>query len=88
MLEKNPQQTDDVDKKSSDQESSQNSPVRTHFIQIYIVSMHQNGRDTHVRQVKIFGPRAHGTFSEKRTQFGCEVPRFQTIQMSQFSTIR
>ncbi|KAL7551197.1 hypothetical protein ACHAWF_014395 [Thalassiosira exigua] len=38
-------------------------PLRTHLVQICILSMHQNGRDTHVRQVKIFGPRdrGHGT---------------------------
>jgi anaphase-promoting complex subunit 10 len=33
------------------------SPLRTFFLQIAIVAMHQNGRDTHVRQVKIFAPR-------------------------------
>ena len=32
-------------------------PVRAHFIQICVVAMHQNGRDTHIRQVKVFGPR-------------------------------
>ena len=79
---------DEVDGKNSEQQASQKSPVRTHFIQIYIVSMHQNGRDTHIRQVKIFGPRAQGTFPERRAQFGCEVPAFQTVEMSQFSTIR
>lgn len=26
-------------------------------LQIGILSNHQNGRDTHVRQVKVFGPR-------------------------------
>jgi anaphase-promoting complex subunit 10 len=31
--------------------------LRTFFLQIAIVAMHQNGRDTHVRQVKIFAPR-------------------------------
>ncbi|KAL7526080.1 hypothetical protein ACHAXR_001305 [Thalassiosira sp. AJA248-18] len=35
-------------------------PMRTHLVQICILSMHQNGRDTHVRQVKIFGPRDYG----------------------------
>jgi len=29
--------------------------VRTHLIQIEVVSMHQNGRDTHVRQGKHYG---------------------------------
>ena len=32
--------------------------LRAHFLQICIVSMHQNGRDTHVRQCRVFGPRA------------------------------
>lgn len=31
--------------------------VRTHLIQISIISMHQNGRDTHIRQVQLYGPR-------------------------------
>ena len=31
--------------------------LRAFFLQICVVSMHQNGRDTHVRQAKIFGPR-------------------------------
>mmetsp|Transcript_11420 Transcript_11420/g.17433 ORF Transcript_11420/g.17433 Transcript_11420/m.17433 type:complete len:339 (-) Transcript_11420:2378-3394(-) len=35
-------------------------PLRTHFVQIGVTSMHQNGRDTHIRQVKIFGPREDG----------------------------
>ena len=32
------------------------SPVRAYVLQIAILSNHQNGRDTHVRQVKLFGP--------------------------------
>eukprot|EP00934_Nitzschia_sp_Nitz4_P008278 Nitzschia sp. Nitz4//scaffold11_size288233//144615//145424//NITZ4_000773-RA/size288233-processed-gene-0.226-mRNA-1//-1//CDS//3329534071//8268//frame0 len=31
--------------------------LRTHLIQISILSMHQNGRDTHIRQVQLYGPR-------------------------------
>jgi anaphase-promoting complex subunit 10 len=31
--------------------------IRTFFLQICFNSMHQNGRDTHVRQVKVYGPR-------------------------------
>jgi len=37
------------------------NPMRTHLVQICVLSMHQNGRDTHVRQVKIFGPRDYGS---------------------------
>jgi len=31
--------------------------VRVHLLRISIKSMHQNGRDTHIRNVRIFGPR-------------------------------
>ena len=31
--------------------------VRARVLQILILANHQNGRDTHVRQVKVFGPR-------------------------------
>ncbi|CAM9819070.1 unnamed protein product, partial [Heterosigma akashiwo] len=34
-------------------------PLNTFLIQVCIISMHQNGRDTHIRQVKIFGPRRY-----------------------------
>eukprot|EP00123_Amoebidium_parasiticum_P002607 comp13868_c0_seq1/m.9628 comp13868_c0_seq1/g.9628 ORF comp13868_c0_seq1/g.9628 comp13868_c0_seq1/m.9628 type:complete len:190 (-) comp13868_c0_seq1:103-672(-) len=30
--------------------------VRGHVVQIAILANHQNGRDTHIRQVKIYGP--------------------------------
>ena len=32
------------------------SPVRAYVLQIAVLSNHQNGRDTHIRQVKLFGP--------------------------------
>ena len=32
-------------------------PLRTFTIQIQCISMHQNGRDTHVRAIRLFGPR-------------------------------
>jgi len=31
--------------------------LRTNVIQIAILSSHQNGRDTHIRQVKVYAPR-------------------------------
>jgi anaphase-promoting complex subunit 10 len=34
-------------------------PLTTFCLQIAMVAMHQNGRDTHVRLVRIFGPRRH-----------------------------
>jgi hypothetical protein len=53
--------------------------------------MAQNGRDTHVRQVKLFGPRG-GSDAEPikapLTGFALGLPRFQSVELSQFSTIR
>ena len=31
--------------------------LRAYLVQLAVLSNHQNGRDTHVRQLKIFGPR-------------------------------
>lgn len=35
-------------------------PVRGHVLQISIEAMHQNGRDTHVRAVRLYGPKEDG----------------------------
>lgn len=32
--------------------------LKTFFLQIAILGNHQNGRDTHLRLVQVFGPRA------------------------------
>ena len=34
------------------------APLRAFFLQVCVASMHQNGRDTHVRQCRVFAPRA------------------------------
>lgn len=31
--------------------------LRAFFVQLAVLSNHQNGRDTHIRQIKIYGPR-------------------------------
>ena len=75
--------------------------VRTHLIQISVISMHQNGRDTHIRQVQLYGPRTAATMpsfhdepnsasglarnSDKRRHFDED---FSTVAMSQYSTVR
>lgn len=51
-------------------------PLRTHFLQIRVMSMHQNGKDTRIRQVCIFGPN-------KNAQ-----DQFKTIEMQQFAVLR
>lgn len=57
--------------------------LRAHIVQIRVLSSHQNGRDTHVRQVKIFGPRQSDTKG-----FGTELSRFTSIEFQQFASIR
>jgi anaphase-promoting complex subunit 10 len=57
--------------------------LRTHLIQIQIISMHQNGRDTHIRQVKVFGPR-----TSPRVMGNCTLDMFQSLEMQQFALLR
>ena len=60
--------------------------LRAHFIQVCVVSMHQNGRDTHIRQVKVYGPRqpdAHHMLPATGISGG-----FSTLEFSQFDQVR
>ncbi|KAJ8602418.1 hypothetical protein CTAYLR_001218 [Chrysophaeum taylorii] len=56
--------------------------LRAFFLQVCVVSMHQNGRDTHVRQAKIFGPRTPIDTCDPNG------PQFTTTQMTRFSVLR
>ena len=47
-----------IDCKQCNNEEDYDRYVRAHLIQIRITAMHQNGRDTHIRLVKLFGPRS------------------------------
>ena len=57
--------------------------LRTHLVQVRVLSMHQNGRDTHIRHVKLFGPRA--SFP---VMGGVCLDRFHTSEMQQFAVLR
>lgn len=57
-------------------------PVRMFMIQIAVISNHQNGRDTHMRQIKIHSP------TEGRGIANCNIGNFSSIKFQQFSTIR
>eukprot|EP00592_Proboscia_alata_P015650 CAMPEP_0194396566 /NCGR_PEP_ID=MMETSP0174-20130528/125061_1 /TAXON_ID=216777 /ORGANISM="Proboscia alata, Strain PI-D3" /LENGTH=561 /DNA_ID=CAMNT_0039192649 /DNA_START=9 /DNA_END=1694 /DNA_ORIENTATION=+ len=59
-------------------------PVRAHFIQICVVSMHQNGRDTHIRQVKIFGPKNIRNNRVLSTRMPCFAPAVDEQPDSEF----
>eukprot|EP00172_Hildenbrandia_rubra_P004439 Plantae.Rhodophyta-Hildenbrandia_rubra.ctg8986.p2 GENE.Plantae.Rhodophyta-Hildenbrandia_rubra.ctg8986~~Plantae.Rhodophyta-Hildenbrandia_rubra.ctg8986.p2 ORF type:complete len:265 (+),score=41.40 Plantae.Rhodophyta-Hildenbrandia_rubra.ctg8986:907-1701(+) len=53
--------------------------IRTHMLQLIIHSNHQNGRDSHIRQIEVLGPiqQSVGTTS-----------RFSSIQFQMHETIR
>ena len=55
--------------------------LRTHFIQVAILANHQNGRDTHIRQIKIYTPRRH------LGQHMCQ-QEFTSVAFQQYATIR
>ena len=31
--------------------------MKTWLLQLAVISNHQNGRDTHIRQIRVYGPR-------------------------------
>jgi hypothetical protein len=39
--------------------SSGKPRLRAYMLQVVVLSNHQNGRDTHIRQLKVFGPRRY-----------------------------
>ena len=53
-------------------------PLRTWFVQVCVVAMHQNGRDTHIRQVRVFGQR----------QAPAALAAGETTEFTQFQCIR
>tara|TARA_B110000977_G_scaffold49146_1_gene66710 strand:+ start:366 stop:965 length:600 start_codon:yes stop_codon:yes gene_type:complete len=77
---------DDDEKTENDlhknKKQSTGAPLRAYFIQLAVLSNHQNGRDTHVRQVKIFGPR-----TSPMAMLGNGVS-FTTNEFAQFATVR
>lgn len=59
-----------------------NRPIRTFMIQIAVISNHQNGRDTHMRQIRIHSPIQGRKYPLEGAG------KFTTIDFQQFSTIR
>jgi len=57
--------------------------VKTLCLQIAIIANHQNGRDTHLRQVKVWGRRRDATSST-----GAISDAFTSPTMQQFASIR
>ncbi|CAB9530966.1 promoting complex subunit 10 [Seminavis robusta] len=65
------EEDDDEDMDDEEDPSRKNHPkrvVKAHLIQISILSQHQNGRDTHVRQVQLYGPKTNSAAALRRVQ--------------------
>jgi len=66
----------------TDPTSSSATAIRAFMIQIAVLSNHQNGRDTHLRHIKIHSPVCDATGSTRRQ------PTFTTVDMQQYAVIR
>lgn len=61
--------------------------IKTFFLQICIIAMHQNGRDTHVRQVKIYTPQTDISCTLKHVWENIPVKE-DSVLWNQFDCIR
>ncbi|KAI3662588.1 hypothetical protein MP638_000698 [Amoeboaphelidium occidentale] len=69
----------DIDLRVDDGDEGEGSePLQAHFVQISILTNHQNGKDSHVRQVKIY--------SRDSDSENMETP--QTMEFQHFSVMR
>lgn len=55
-------------------------PIRTFMIQIAILSNHQNGRDTHLRRIKVRAP--------VQDISSAKIPKFTSPELLQYAFIR
>eukprot|EP00850_Spirogloea_muscicola_P002480 SM000009S23609 [mRNA] locus=s9:995061:996626:- [translate_table: standard] len=56
--------------------------LRAFLVQLAIMSNHQNGRDTHVRQIQVFGPRSDAVISPAHPL------HFVTPEFTMYSCVR
>ncbi|XP_041359428.1 anaphase-promoting complex subunit 10-like [Gigantopelta aegis] len=61
---------------------SSDKPIRTFMIQVAVLSNHQNGRDTHIRRIKIRSPAQPSDISVTR------LPNFTSRELQQYAFIR
>ena len=55
--------------------------LRAHFIQVAVLANHQNGRDTHIRLIKISTPRRH-------LGQHMNLPEFTSVSFQQYACLR
>lgn len=70
------------DNENGDEPSQLIKYLKTHFLQLRILTMHQNGRDSHIRQIKILGPRLSQSCG------GYTVDDFKSERMCEMAVIR
>jgi anaphase-promoting complex subunit 10 len=80
--------------------STSREPIRAHLIQIAIISNHMNGKDTHVRGIRVFSPKpfvlTSSCFSLQvltpvyihRLDLEDDLLPFRTVAFQQHETIR
>lgn len=56
--------------------------LKAFFVQVAIISNHQNGRDTHIRQIKVFGP------THEATEFHGGHLQFNDPQFAAYACVR
>lgn len=60
---------------------SPGKPLKTNFIQICILTNHQNGRDSHIRQIEIYGP-------SKNIASCLDSPEFHSSEFLMYDSVR
>ena len=60
---------------------TEETPLKAFLLQVVVQENHQNGRDTHIRQIDVFGPRSSGSLAT-------EALDHVTPDFSMYSTIR
>ncbi|BGP39238.1 hypothetical protein JCM10450v2_003194 [Rhodotorula kratochvilovae] len=60
--------------------ATDDDPIRAHLIQVAIISNHMNGKDTHVRGIRVFAPRP--------LELDDDVIPFRSVAFTQHETIR
>lgn len=56
--------------------------IKAYILQLAVLANHQNGRDTHIRQVKVYGPRQELS-RDLEPQLG-----FTSLEFTKFATVR
>ena len=58
--------------------SEESKPIRVFLLQLCILANHQNGRDTHIRQIKVFEPKPVNILKSTINEFF--TPEFKAYQ--------